>query len=411
MNSMARLLILPILFIGLNNPLTAQSLTLDSCYAMVANNYPLIRQYDLIEKAREYNLSNASKAYLPQVSVSAIAGYLFSSNQNEAKVIGIGQLNQAIWDGGAIKAQKQLIKAQAESEKANLDVSMYEVRSRVNQIFFGILLIDEQLLLIEQHEKMLGNNAARISKLNENGMALQTDLDEISVEQHKLNQKRTEYQYTREGYIRMLSLLLGKDLDEGTKLTKPVVPDVSPDLELNRPELKAFQAQRTFLKAEDARRKVDMMPKLGIMGVGVMMEPGMALGPTTLSSLGVIGFNASWNISGLYRNNNMKMLNATSLQKVDVQQSNFVFNTNLQTAQTQANIQKQKAILNEDIAIVNLRRRIRDGYQVKYDNGTASLLDLLDATERENEAQTQMKLHEMQLLMTYYDYKNQTGNQ
>src|SRR4051812_19616154 len=189
--------------------LTAQTLTLDSCYALAVKNYPLIRQYDLIEKTREYTLDNAGKAYLPQVSVTAIEGYVFGGlpaaptaegNSSNFKFIGLAQVNQTIWDGGATKVQKNIINAQSEMDKAGINVALHDLQSRVNQLYFGILLVSEQLKQLEVQNSMLNNNVNRIKQLNENGLAYKTDLDEIRVEQLKLSQQRTEFTYTRSGY-------------------------------------------------------------------------------------------------------------------------------------------------------------------------------------------------------------------
>src|SRR4249919_821761 len=99
----------------------AQTLYIDSCYALATRNYPLIKQYDLIDKTKEYTLSNAGKAWLPQVSVTAIEGYIFgelpkfgnTENSSNLKFIGLGQVNQTLWDGGATKTQKNIINAQS----------------------------------------------------------------------------------------------------------------------------------------------------------------------------------------------------------------------------------------------------------------------------------------------------------
>ena len=207
--------------------ITAQTLSIDSCQALAMRNYPLIKQYDLIEKTREYTLSNANKAYLPQVSLTAIEGYIFgglpglsSSNLN---FIGIGQVNQTIWDGGATKTQKKIINAQTETDKANVDVALHDLKSRVNQLYFGILLVDEQLKQLEVQNTILSNNIDRIKQLNDNGLAYKTDVDEIRVEQLKLDQQRKEFNYTRNGYVTMLSLLIGVKLNAQTILQKPQV--------------------------------------------------------------------------------------------------------------------------------------------------------------------------------------------
>ena len=208
----------------------AQTLSIDSCYALAIKNYPLIRQYELIEKTKEYTLSNAGKAYLPQVSLTAIEGYVFGelpsfgpawSKGGNFKFIGLGQVNQTIWDGGATKTQKKIINAQSETDKATVDVAMHDLKSRVNQLYFGILLIDEQLKQLEIQNTILSNNVNRIKQLSDNGLAYKTDLDEIRVEQLKLNQQKTEFNYTRNGYVMMLSLLIGVKINEQTTLQKP----------------------------------------------------------------------------------------------------------------------------------------------------------------------------------------------
>ena len=205
---------------------TAQTLNIDSCYALAVKNYPLIKQYDLIEKTKEYTLSNAGKAYLPQVSITAIEGYIFGGfplgylrqASSNFKFIGIAQVNQTLWDGGATKTQKNIISASSETEKASVDVQLYDLRSRVSQLYFGILLVDEQLKQLEIQDTILSNNINRIKQLNDNGLAYKTDVDEIRVEQLKLNQQRKEFNYTRNGYITMLSLLTAVKINEQTKL-------------------------------------------------------------------------------------------------------------------------------------------------------------------------------------------------
>jgi outer membrane protein TolC len=171
-----------------------------------------------------------------------------------------------------------------------------------------------------------------------------------------------------------------------------------------------YKSQRNQVNAEAGLQRVSLMPKIGFLGAGLLLAPGSNFGNSTVSSIGIAGLSASWNISGLYKNSNQKELTILALNKVNVQEETFLFNTNLQMTQISANIQKQKAILAEDDAIVDLRKKIREGYQVKYDNGISPLLDLLNATEKEHEARSQRALHEMQLLMTLYDYKVITGN-
>jgi len=400
-------------------PVAAQSVSIDSCYAMAVRNYPLIRQYELIEKTKEYTLNNASKAYLPQVSVTAIEGYVFGEiptagsaegGSSNFKFIGLGQVNQMIWDGGATKAQKKIINAQSETDKANITVALHDLKARVNQLYFGILLVDEQLKQLDIQNATLSNNVNRIKQLSDNGLAYKTDLDEIRVEQLKLNQQKTEFKYVRSGYLKMLSLLTGGRLNDNTILERPTIHKELSNLQIVRPELSLYQSQRTLTKAQADMHQVSLMPKIGLLGAGVMFAPGIKPGSSQVTTLGVAGLSASWNISGLYKRNNDNKITGQTLQKIDVQEETFLFNTRLQLTQDSANIEKQKAVLSEDEEIVSLRKTIREGYQLKYNTGVSPLLDLLNATEKETEALAQKALHEMQLLMTLYNYKTISGN-
>jgi len=395
----------------------AQTLTIDSCYALAVKHYPLTKQYELIAASKDYTLSNAGKAYLPQISFTAIEGYVFgdfpsfgpSESTNNFKFIGLGQINQTLWDGGATRTQKNIISAAAETDKASVDVALHDLRSRINELYFGILLVDEQLKQLEVQNAVLVNNISRAKQLNDNGQAYKTDVDEIRVEQLKLNQQKTSFKYTRSGYLTMLSLLVGVRLSEQTLLQKPLITgNQFLDMSIARPELSLYASQRNLLNAQADTRRVGLMPKLGLLGAGFMLAPGLSTGGA--STIGVAGLSASWSLGGLYKNNNDKQLAQQALKKIDVQQETFLFNTRLRMTQTSANIEKQKAILAEDDEIVNLRQTIREGYQVKYDAGAGPLLDLLNSTEKESEARAQKATHEMQLLMTVYDYITLTGN-
>jgi len=401
-----------------NGSASGQTLRIDSCYALAVKNYPFIRQYDLIQKTKEYTLSNASKAYLPQVSLTAIEGYIFgglptavpSDNSSHFKFIGVAQLNQTIWDGGATKTQKQIIAASSETEKASVNVALYDLRSRVNDLYFGILLADQQLIQLQIQDTMLQNNIHRAEQLNQNGLAYKTDVDEMKVERLKLNQQKTEYTYTRDGFKQMLSLLIGIKVTDQIILEKPMV-SLQPDpAEINRPELSYYKSQQNLVNAEAGMQKVNLMPKIGLLGAGVMIAPGLSLGNGKISSIGVAGVSASWNISGLYKNSNEKQLTLQQLNKIKVQEETFLFNTHLQMSQSSSDIFRQQAVLRDDDEIVQLRQTIREEYQIKYDNGKGPLLDLLNASVKESEARALKALHEMQLLKTLYSYKTISGN-
>lgn len=397
-------------------------ITIDGCQEKAKANYPLIKQYDLIAKSSDYTISNANKAYLPQVSVTGIGGYIFtglpefsvpgstSGEQNKAQFIGIAQINQTIWDGGATRTQKDIIKSSAEVEKSSVDVLLYSIRERVNQLFFGILLIDEQnkQLDILYDELKLGLNKVRLSK--ENGLAYASDVDEVKAEMLNLEQKKIEFNYTRKGYMQMLSYLTGQQLDENTKLEKPIMIESVENLSNQRPELNLYANQLKLVESRSEMNQVSLMPKIGLLGAGVLIEPGINFGASNFNGLALAGISMSWSTAGLYKNSNNKGLDKIEIDKINNQQETFSFNTKLQLTQANSDIEKQKAIIAKDAEIIKLKSNIKKSHQLMYDNGIRTMNDLLSAINKESEAIANQALHNVQLLMSIYNYKTISGN-
>lgn len=400
----------------------ASALTIDSCYARAQRNYPLIKQYDLIEKSKEYTISNANKAYLPHISITGIGAYIISglptislpnsppADKKDFQFIGIGQLNQTIWDGGATHTQKEVAKAGAAADKASVDVAMYDIRERINQLFFGVLVIDAQM---EQLDILVSNltrslNSAKLT--SENGLAYQSDVDEVKAELLNVKQRKIEFLYTRKGFVDMLSFMTGTALTETTRLEKPVVVENYLALKNRRPELDLYASQLRLTDVSASFDKVAVMPKFGVMAAGILLEPGIAFGTTTMNSLAVAGLSLSWNTSGLYRLSKNNKLNKIRQDKISNQQETFLFNNALQLKQGSNEIEKQQEIIKNDDEIVMLKSRIKSAYQLKYDNGICSMNDLINSINKESEAKRNQSLHQVQLLMSMYSYKSKTGN-
>jgi len=398
------------------------TVSIDTCYARAERNYPMIRQYDLIEKSKEYTISNANKAWFPQLSITGIGAYIISglpsitmpnsppAEKKDWQFIGIGQFNQTIWDGGATHVQKEVAKATAAADKASVDVALYEIRERINQLYFGILVIDAQMeqldILIENLNRSL--NSAKLT--SENGLAYQSDVDEVKAELLNVRQRKIEFVYARKGFTDMLSFMTGTPLNETSRLEKPVVTENYTSLTNRRPELAMYASQLNLIEASTSFNKVSVMPKFGLMAAGVLIEPGIAFGTETMNSLAVAGLSLSWNTSGIYKLAKTNKLDKIKQDRISNQQETFLFNNALQLKQGSNDIEKQQEIIKNDDEIVLLKSRIRNAYQLKYDNGICPMNDLINAINKESEAKRNQALHEVQLLLSLYSYKAKTGN-
>jgi outer membrane protein TolC len=393
-------------------------LSLDSCQEKALRNYPAIRQFELIAKSEEYNIKNASKAYYPQVSLNAIGGFIIqglptppnAEAPSDVQFIGIAQVNQVIWDGGATHAQKEIIRAGSSIDSATNEVSLYALKDRVNQLYFGILLIDEQLNQVHLMKENLKRNLNAANLSMQNGLAYQPDVDQVKVEIIKAEQKETEFKSSRNAYLEMLSQMIGETIAENMHLEKPVVADLSAYTVLNRPELHLFTNQRKLIDAQLKSYKVGYMPKIGLLGAGLLIQPGTSFAGATVNSLAIAGLSVSWNTAGLYRGNSNKELSKINLQKIDNQQEVFMYNTNLEVTHAKTDMLKQQTLLQQDDEIVKLQESIRKSYELKYQNAMSSMNDLLTAESGENDARSTRAMHEIQYLMSVYNLKTISGN-
>ncbi len=262
--------------------------------------------------------------------------------------------------------------------------------------------------------KILTDNLTRqleaVKLANTNGLAYSSDVDEVRVELLKAEQRLAEINHVRQGYAVMLALMMNIPADGNIQLIKPELPVFTSHEEIKRPELSLYNYQRKLTEAQDAQIKVGYMPKVGLLGAGILVQPGLAFGTEKLQSLAIAGVNLSWSTKGLYTSSNNRQLSNITRSKIDNQQETFLFNTNLQLAQQQSEIQKQQTILNKDDEIIRLKSNIKKAYELKYQNGICSMNDLLTATNGESEALGNRAQHEIQLLMSVYMYKTTSGN-
>ena len=344
-----------------------ETLNIDSCYALAKRNYPLTKQFDLIEKSKEYSISNANKAYLPQVSITAIGAYIdgmpsismpgAEAKEENLQFIGIGQINQTLWDGGATRTQKSVINANAEVDKSNVEVNLQNLRERINQLFFGVLVIDEQIKHLDILNDNLQRNLNKIQLTKDNGLAFQSDVDEVKAEVLNVEQKKIEFRYARKGYTNMLSHLIGKPLSEDVKLEKPVSLESVSSLGNNRAELKFYSSQRKLVEAKSAFNTVGNMPKVSLMGVGMMMQPGVSFGPSTFDHIALAGVSLSWNTGSLYKSSNNKQLDKIQQDMINTQQETFEFTNNLQLKQASDEIKSIRLSLARIMKLLSSKKK------------------------------------------------------
>lgn len=410
-------------------PLSAGAqLTLDECQKLAQENYPLLKKYELIRQTTSYSIKNINKGYLPQLSFTGQATYqsdvatlpdalsnMLESSGYDYKGLNKDQykismdLNQVIWDGGNLKAQKKVTTLQGEVQIVQTDVDMYAIRDRVNNLFFGILLIEDKIRLNEDLQRLLSSNCQKLESMLANGTAMQADVDVVRAELLNTQQQMTELLSTKESYQKILSIFIGKDETAVSTLQKPssIMPAT---LDNFRPELKLFNTQLQQANAQKKLLNAGLRPKISLFAQGGYGYPGYDMfndmfdHDWTLN--GMIGIRLAWNISNLYTHKNEKRKIDLSRRQIETNRDIFLFNNSLLSTQEETSIWKYRKMITEDKEIIGLRTSVRQAAEAKLEHGIIDVNNLLQEITRENHARIEQSSHEIEMLKNIYELKN-----
>lgn len=400
--------------------------SLEECRHLAREHYPEIRQYDLIAQTEQYNLSNAARAWIPQVTLSGQATYQSATptypeafntilQANGVEMAGVSKdqykvavdVSQHIWDGGKSKADKAIAEAEAEEQRSRVDVSLYDLQSRVDNLYFGILLLDERKAQTEALIEVLASNLARLQTYYKNGVAMQADVDAVKAELLTARQSLGQVESSRASYRRMLEIFIGQPL-AADNLERPAMQLLQSRTSA-RPELALFEAQESKLEAQRKAINASLMPRFSAFAQGYYGYPGLDMFKSMVSSAwtpnAIIGVRMSWNIGALYtKKNNLEKLNAAEKQ-IAVQRDVFLFNTQMQITQDDGEIARLRQAIADDSRIVELRRRVRMAAESQLENGVIDATDLLRKITDETSASLARSTHEIELLQATYRLK------
>ncbi len=400
----------------------SSSLTLDSCQALASRNFPLIRQYSLIEKSKEYTIANANKGYLPQISLNGQATYQSEVTQIPISLPNVtieplskdqykiyGEVSQPITDMITIRDQKDLLKLNALVDVQKTEVDIYKLKDRINNIFFSILLLQEQ---IEQSNLLRSDIESAVAKTNvaiANGVALKTSADNLKAELLKTDQRIIELQANRKGYVEMLSLFVGEQINVGDIFEMPR-PQISSTSQINRPELRLYDLQQNTFDIQGKLITNKTIPRASLFFQGGYGRPALNMLSNDFKTYYIGGVRFSWNLNGYYTIRNEKRILELNKAGLDVQRDVFLFNTNLTLKQQNSDIQKIQELVNTDREIIVIRQRIKEVTKNQLEFGVASTNDYTTAANALDLAAQNLILHKIQLLQAQYNFQFTSGN-
>ena len=410
-------------------PTFAMSQTLEECQRAAEQNFPLIRQYGLIEKTTDLNVANIQKGWLPQVSASAQAtlqsdvpafpdefqklyqqmGITMEGLERDQYRVGI-DVQQTVYDGGNIKSRKEIARRQGELQSQQNEVTMYNVRRRVNEMYFSLLLVDEQIRLNADLQTVLEGNEKKLAAMLKGGTASESDWQNVKAERLNVVQQMTGLKSQRTALVRMLSTFCAMEVN---RLVKPEIPENTGSTVNLRPELKTIDAQLRLTDAKEKALDATLMPRLGVFAQGYYGYPRYNMFEDMtgrkLSWNGIIGARLTWNIGALYSRKNDKAKLQAERETAEANRERFLLDNKMEQIQQNENISRYRQLMTDDEEIISLRSSIRKAAESKLAHGIIDVNDLVREINSENKARVEQCIHEIEMLKGIYNLKITTG--
>ena len=398
--------------------------TLEECQQAAEKNYPLIKQYGLIAKTTQLTVKNIQKGWLPQVTASAQATYQSAvtawpgSMQSIYQQMGLNMkglrkdqykigvdLQQTIYDGGAISSQRNIAQQEGKVQEAQTETNLYQVRRRVNEMYFSLLLLNEQIQLNEDVKTLLLSSEKKLSAMVKGGTAATSDLDNVRAERLCVEQQNENLKQQKQMLQRMLSVFCGLEVNN---TQKPAPVQIASSVN-NRPEMRLYNSQLELTEAKEKALDTQLRPKLGLFAQGFYGYPGLNMFEDMMnrkwSLNGIVGIKLSWNVSAFYTHKNDKARLSAQREMIENAREVFLFNNKLEEIQQNENINRYQTMMKSDDEIIVLRTNVRKAAESKLTHGIIDVISLLREINNENAAKTQQSIHEIDMLKEMYNLK------
>ena len=416
-----------VLLIAMLLPMLAQAQTLEECSQAAERNYPLIKQYGLIEKTTQLTMDNIQRGWLPKVSVSAQATYqsdvpawpdnmqtLLQQMNVDAKGLRKDQyrvgvdVSQTVFDGGAISSQKELTLRQGMVQEAENEVNLYAVRKRVNELYFSLLLLDAQITLKQDLRELLASNERKLASMLKKGTAAESDYNSVCAERLSVDQQLISLQSQRRTLQSVLSAFCGMEV---TQVSKPVPVEMKEGN--RRPELRLADAQLRLADAQEKWLKSRLLPQLSVFASGYYGYPGYNMFEDMMrhrwSLNGMVGARLTWNIGAFYTHGNDRAKVKLQREMAENGREVFLFNSRMEQMQQQESIDRYRKLMADDEEIILLRQKVRKAAESRLAHGIIDVNDLVREINNENAAKVQQSIHEIEMLKEQYDLKFTTN--
>ena len=401
-----------------------QAQTLEECQLAAEKNYPMIKQYDLISQTTQLTVKNIQKGWLPQIAIAAQATYQSDvtswpeSMKGTFQQLGINMkglskdqykigidLQQTIYDGGTISSLRSIARQEEKVQKAQVETNLYQVRKRVNEIYFSLLLLNEQIKLNDDVKALLLSSEKKLASMLKGGTIATSDFENIKAERLSVEQQNESLKSQQQMLQHLLSTFCGIKVSNVQK-PAPFETTISTN---KRPEILLFDNQLQLSSVKEKALNSQVRPKLGIFAQGFYGYPGLNMFEDMMnrkwSLNGMVGVKLSWNVGALYSLKNDKAKLRLQREMTENAREIFLFNNQLEEIQQNENIKRYHTMKQADDEIIMLRTNIRKAAESKLSHGIIDINNLLREINNENAAKIQQTIHDIEMLKEMYNLK------
>jgi len=403
---------------------SAHAQTLEECQQAAEKNYPVIKRYDLIGRTTELTVSNLQKEWLPRITASAQATYQnavaawpesiksvyqrmgldMKGLKKDQYKVGI-DVQQTLYDGGVISSQKRIARQEGKLQEAQNDVNQYQLRQRVNEMYFSLLLLNEQIRLNDDVKALLLSSEKKLAAMVKGGTAATSDYENVMAERLGVEQQNSSLKAQQQMLQRLLSVFCGMEVNH---LQKPKPVEVSTTTN-NRPELSMFDSQIKLVEAKEKALNARLMPKLGLFAQGYYGYPGYNIFEDMMDRKwtlnGIVGIKMSWDLSAFYTHKNDRERLNMERKMTENAREVFLFNSRLDEIQHTEDVDRYQKMVQADEEIITLRTNVRKAAESKLAHGIIDVNSLLREINNENAAKAQQAIHEIDMLKEMYNLK------
>ena len=401
-----------------------QAQTLEECQLAAERNYPMIKQYNLISQTTQLTVRNIQKGWLPQIAIAAQATYQSDvtswpeSMKGTFQQLGINMkglskdqykvgidLQQTIYDGGTISSMRSIARQEEKVQKAQVETNLYQVRKRVNEMYFSLLLLNEQIKLNDDVKALLLSSEKKLASMLKGGTIATSDFENIRAERLSVEQQNESLKSQQQMLQHLLSTFCGIKVSNVQK-PAPFETTISSN---KRPEMLLFDNQLQLSSIKEKALNSQVRPKLGIFAQGFYGYPGLNMFEDMMnrkwSLNGMVGVKLSWNVGALYSLKNDKAKLRLQREMTENAREIFLFNNQLEEIQQNENIKRYHTMKQTDDEIIMLRTNIRKAAESKLSHGIIDINNLLREINNENAAKIQQTIHDIEMLKEMYNLK------